>query len=1013
MCQVWRYRAAGLAFLLLALGTAATARSQKPLVVDLPSKFVDFAFNPETGEIAAVDPTASTVHLFRESLVSGKDQAATSPLKVGNLPISICFKRFKSRSVYAIVCLRDAHLYLVDAAEFTMLRKIPLGNSGVSMVASSLNPADPYIYYCYGNGHDCATGRVNLTKLADEGPAFDDSMDMAVTASGRLFYRRGPWSPSGFESLRMIDPPAAGGSPQYVRVFYDHNSTAPYVPDLADTYTAAGTELYTATLNKKVATLDFEALCFFPGRPLILGLKDSDLMAASYNTFHTVGRLSLPWPTREQQQERQEGFSAGGDTYGDFKFNGFKTRMFGDAKRERVILANFDRLVVTPLAALELPDEPLLQVRVELPAAILVGQESRIGLTKADERCQIELVNPPDGAALDNGAIVWRPAGDQVGDHELQLSLKHGDLEVLQAVRCSVARPHVRLPIQANLLAVDAAAARAVCGHIQPGENQLGHEPRTGGQPANTTRLVVVDLATLTVTGETTLPFTAAAIAMDDARIYVAAATSSNMSVITLADLAKPKQIPTDEPIVALQPVAGKHLIATLQSGEINRFTLPELKRSGVVVASKRDTGLERFNDYGGRGATSAIQRVGDGWLLGGLFYDDTLSGVRLLQQPEGILPISDQALGRRTLDRWSRPAADDRSRPWERQEGIPAGIRLGEEAYSPVVLDAVPVKVAASVQRRQEDVATHTWRNVETIRLALYDLFSDTVQEHVVLAQQELAADPQNHHHQWTGGQFPMLQAVGKSIVFAHGDQLFRYDLGDVDPEKFPLPVTIKLDQPTRVIDGAGPTKLKHTIQNATQPLQAALVGSRPEVQIDAATAEVTIDGPALLTALQKLLVGGGQQGGGNLSLMQQFGGAPLSLSSPEWTDYLATAGAKFEKLAGRKPNGIPLAVPIDLRVIDGNNQTAAVSYFVLVDVPTGPIEKALAERAEKAKEAQRVMTERQAAVNRATGNGQIPAGDRVQQLEQRVKALEDKLELLTRLLGQQLGQPPKPTPE
>ena len=135
-----------------------------------------------------------------------------------------------------------------------------MASSGVSLVNSSLNPDDPYLYDCSGNGHESATGRVNLAKMTDEGQAFNDSMDMALTASGRMFYRRGPWSPSGFESLRMVDAAIAGAAPQYLRVFYDHNSTAAYVPDLSDTYTAAGTELYTASLNKKVATLDLVVL---------------------------------------------------------------------------------------------------------------------------------------------------------------------------------------------------------------------------------------------------------------------------------------------------------------------------------------------------------------------------------------------------------------------------------------------------------------------------------------------------------------------------------------------------------------------------------------------------------------------------------------------------------------------------------------------------------------------------------------------------------------------------------
>ena len=139
--------------------------------------------------------------------------------------------------------------------------------------------------------------------MTDRGSIFDSSMDCAISASGKTAYRRGPWSPSGFESLRLTNG-FADEKPKFTRALYEHTSSAQYVPDPFDQFTAAGNTIYSCDLSRKVASLNFIPECFFSTRPLVVGLtggtrlarrgsnRDSrsvKLFAASYNTFSALG----------------------------------------------------------------------------------------------------------------------------------------------------------------------------------------------------------------------------------------------------------------------------------------------------------------------------------------------------------------------------------------------------------------------------------------------------------------------------------------------------------------------------------------------------------------------------------------------------------------------------------------------------------------------------------------------------------------------------------------------------
>lgn len=244
------------------IGIAAAAASGAVKTYPLPADCADFAMNSDNGDLAAVIPDKNEAILIKAADWQKGKVDAFAKLSVGSTPVSIFYKRYQNVRVYAIVCTQDSHMYLMNAADGTLLKKIELAHSGVSNVTGSINPEDPFVYYNYGGGHDSMTGAVSLKSFQSHAQVFNDSMDCAISASGEVAYRRGPWSPSGFESLIRTSAPG-DEKPAFARLFYDHNSTAQYVPDPFDRYTAAGKTMY-AQPGEAPGRPRFRAAMLFP-----------------------------------------------------------------------------------------------------------------------------------------------------------------------------------------------------------------------------------------------------------------------------------------------------------------------------------------------------------------------------------------------------------------------------------------------------------------------------------------------------------------------------------------------------------------------------------------------------------------------------------------------------------------------------------------------------------------------------------------------------------------------------
>src|SRR6185295_277837 len=113
----------------------------------------------------------------------------------------------------------------------------------------------------------------------------------------------------------------------------------------------------------------------------------------------------------------------------DFKKFAPQKRLLYDAKGARILYCRGSGIQPVPLSSLNLPDEVWIAERVNPPAVVGLGSETRIPVEKVDARIAIELKSGPPGMRLEGGALVWTPSDEQVGRHTAKLRLSAKDQE--------------------------------------------------------------------------------------------------------------------------------------------------------------------------------------------------------------------------------------------------------------------------------------------------------------------------------------------------------------------------------------------------------------------------------------------------------------------------------------------------------------------------------------------------------------------------------------------------------
>ena len=945
---------------------------------ELPGDYSDFAFHAETADFIAISAETDEAFLFRDAQMR-KEPAAR--LRVGSTPVSACFKQFGDQSVYAVVCSQDSHMYLIDAEKFELLKKIELAQAGVSNVTCSRNPSDPFIYYNYGGGHDSEAGVVSLRDLKNHGLAFDDSMDCAISADGSIAYRRGPWSPSGFESLIRTND-LTDTKPTFARLFYDHNSTSQYIPDPFGRYTAASKSIYTASLEKREAELDFFPRVFFRTHPVVVGISSADrfprepagelvLRAASYNTFANVGdqvKVALGKPKDEGELPR------GGPRHGDFKRVAKKSRFIADEKRDRLIYASRGEVIYIPLAEFNLPGEPFLLAELEGPDQLVIGERHQLKLLPKDPRIKLEFEDSPEGMEIAGNTMTWTPTADQIGRSKLAVTFKHTDIQRTVQYDLDVVFPSVSLPFSPSAVAVDASGKHAL---IWEGQT-LDRFGRPSGASNLPIRIALINLAT----GETTAQRKLAehighAVVTETQVVLQTASSTPKCEVLKLADLERAKAIVASAPIQKIHAL-GKLLVLETQSGAevYHAETYEKLRTFGP--SNQTVHSIHQRNNT----AQSMVKE--EGLFSDGILYDVSLRP-KLFVAPKNLpeLPGADVKLRQASYltSKGGSPVNNVRYSPSRNGQ-----VRL---ATLPLSGGKVNVALDQNTQRIQVPGSTHTSRTQLELKLTA----SGAIDGQQVVARELLHAQVSPAHR-------PILQVADRDALVVHGSQLYRWrvqgenaEAGSGAEDK----ITLARRQSAFALTGTGKTTLKHAATGGERPLKFALLTPYEDaVSIDTATGTVTIDEKLIMAEAAKTLENDIRR----------------SNRGESYVDTLRTKAVPMIQAAttvlGRKPKGAPVAIPVRIDVSDKNLASDSIQYFLVAEVPSSSLMAKLKaldeERKEKVAEAQAAREAAREAAQAARDSGEQPlvhtpadGGD----MSRRLEALEQRVDLLTRQLN------------
>lgn len=954
-----RVRVGSFFWVCVAVWLSSSLAYAKVKAVELPKAYGNFAMNPETGDVVALDEEGAKAVLFRRAdLKKGKAKPADT-VSVGSNPSSVCYKQFGDQRLFAVVCLQDSHMYLIDAADFKLLKKIELPDSRVSNVATSRNPKDPFLYYNHGAGHGSVASVVSLRDMKNKGEAIKDSAFCRVSAKGDMVYRLGPWSPSGFESLIRVNV-LTDEKPSFRRLFYDHSSKGGYVPGPFGSFTAAGKVIYTASLEKSVATLDFTPYAFFEKEAVVVGLqgtarsfgrppKELVLQAASYNTFKAIGREVavelIPAEEKKRRSSRQFRRGAG-------------PKVFADDARKSVVLAYQNAVALVPLSQLNLPDEPFLVAKLKGNKQLQVGKSASLELVPRGTRTKIEIEELPEGMKGQGNQLSWTPGDDAVGTHQVEVTLSGGGVERKMSFDLSVAYPSQHLPFSSTGFRVRKDGRIAICWGGPPLDV---HGRPTQHPNAPKPQLAVVDLKTGKVIVQRTLsaPVYELTLVGDNAVLWQRHA-DPRLEVLRLKDLKRQKSLGAQSQLLDVQAFGGYFALQT---------------RTGIDIYNSKS--LERVRTFGGKNPHQHIRNrnanslvTPHGLFVGGVLYDEQMKPKMVLGH--GTLPVISRSMGQvqppalRALKNQNVPHHMHHQQGTQRL----ATASMPGARYM-ITLDR-------TTSRIQVPGSVHTSRQQAELVVRLQ---GDVSKKQVL---------KRGIQHQQTGNHTPpprptMQTASGRVYVL---DDRELYEWSVPGPSKSQQRLSWNLQQSVLSISGSGKTELKHATEGGKSPVTYTLANEVEGMSFDEKTGTLSIDNDVMLKVAQKSFEDYLIKVSRNRSLADTY--RELSPAMKQQT----------VMMLGRKSKGIAVALPIRLTASDSTLETLKIEYYVVVELPKSMLRERLAklevEHAKRLEEQSRATKERQ-----QSRQGRRPSGGNDAALARRVEVLEQQVQLLTRQLN------------
>ena len=353
--------------------------------------------------------------------------------------------------------------------------------------------------------------------------------------------------------------------------------------------------------------------------------------------------------------------------------------------------------------------------------------------------------------------------------------------------------------------------------------------------------------------------------------------------------------------------VGDQWIVGVGRQGGVERRRLPDGQR--VPFPALIGGIHERIAGEGIAGISQEMigSRFEDGWISEGVVYDDGLQTPQLLLRPWGF--IRSERLALETL---LRP----RDTPSSQQATVGNAANRVHFDNSRMQLIAEP----EAVQFVAPQGPAHSYQRINL------DLWSLTTRQQVDSTPFCILNNLVNRRNSVRA--FP---AGDDACILANG-RLYRWPLPrstspspetTLEPEPGDVP-QFGLHQSHLVADAAGQTVFEHSVTGGSPPYRFEVQGpqARREVlslPIDVQTGNVTVDGSRaaewIMTHLREPL-----QGAESESILEA---------------YQTVAGDEFEKIVGRRPQGVPALLGMSVTVTDAEGRQATLPYEFFIELP------------------------------------------------------------------------------
>jgi hypothetical protein len=906
-------------------------------VRSLAAPAFDFAFNPHTGELAAIETEFARLRVYPPGYLAGSNPARPRSATVGTRPVSVVCKQWGDRSYYLVACETGSELVVVDAATLEEVHRTNLPARDLTQLWTSRNADDPNVYYSFQLQGTAGARVINAETWEDAGTVVEPGTLFGVSADGRYLAASGQDGAKG-RSLTIHGGRVVATRPSYCTLQSHANICA---TDPLGLYLLVGerfpftrVEVWRGDLSRQVNTLDFAVLTFSEREPWMVGYRPKDtkslLVFASYPALGPLFQLEYPGTPLERQ------FQDAAVQLANYRAPR-RFRVFCDDERDQLLVAFNEHVISIPLTDLPLPDGAIPHALLPLNAAASIDQELQIPVAQQPPEADVRVRTAPDGVVLEDGDLRWTPTAEHIGRHAVELDFSLGDRSHRQWIEVSVDRPALTLDAlskgdsPASVLHFDSAGDRLlVASHPSTGESLLQLIDLKSGEttataplpPSSNVHRVIVPSGD----GEDLLVF-----------------YDQKVSVISWPrlELVMTCDIGGNSPLQDIVLVGNQWLVGTTQNRlGIERRRLPggePVPFPALIGGIHEHTGNGLI---GGIGQELIGSRFADGWISEGVYYSQDLQTPQLLFRPWGFIRSERLDVGP-LLRLYGTPAA-----PPVTSGNSPDRIWFDGGKMQLLAGTASRPFVPPEGQPGTEDqlVTLSTWslaagQQVDSHPLCLTDGYLNHWEVRVFPGQDEALIMVTDKLYRW-----PLPPSTA--------------DVPSAEPALDDGP-RFELKQSHLVADAAAPTEFVHSVTGGTAPYRFTVDGPRAvremlPLAIGADTGTVTVDGPAasdwIIAHLSRPVEGAN--------------------SGQLFDAYETVAQDEFQKIVGRPPQGVPVLLGLNVTVTDAANRTATLPYEFFIEIPRSDwqtrlqqaydrLQQAAAER----EQAQREAAERQRA--------------------------------------------------